>query len=47
MTEMKKPKRIKIDYVKSDPVKIPVKIVSEKLTDEDMRRIEELLRKGE
>lgn len=47
MAEMKKPKRIKIDYVKRDPVNIPVKVTSGKLTDEDMRKIEELLRRGE
>ncbi len=42
MAEMKKPKRIKIEHIKREPVKIPVKIYN--LTEEDMRQIEKLLR---
>lgn len=44
MAKMKKPRRIKVVHLNRDPVSIPVKVYS--LTEEDMKQIEELLRKG-
>ena len=44
MAEAKKPIHIKIEYVRKEPVKVPVKVNG--LTEEDMRQIEKLLRDG-